>query len=185
MADSAPTFSDSSFDPVWKGLHWLMAVLFLINTALGYYASTLVSGSGTRPALLLIHKSIGVALFVLVLIRLFWRATHRHPHLPATFGPFTRMGSAVVHGALYILMLGMPLSGYVDSIAGGHPFRWFGLFPIPNLVSQDKALSEIGDRLHLLGAYAVYALVTIHIVAALWHGWRRDGVLSRMLSAAR
>lgn len=185
MARVAPAPSDDGFDPVWKGLHWLMAVLFLFNTAIGYYASTLVAGSGTRPALLLIHKSTGVALFVLVLVRLLWRATHRHPHLPMAFGPLTRIGSTVVHAALYVLMLGMPLSGYVDSIAGGHPFRWFGLFPVPNLVPQDKALSEIGDKLHLLGAYAVYALVSLHIAAALWHGVRRDGVLSRMLPATR
>ena len=180
---SAP--SDVRFDPVWRGLHWLMAVLFLFNTGIGYYASTLVAGSGPRPTLLLIHKSTGVALFVLVLFRLLWRATHRNPHLPATFGPFTRVVSTLVHAALYVLMLGMPLSGYVASIASGHPFRWFGLFPVPDLVPQDKALSEIGDKVHFLGAYAVYVLVSLHIAAALWHGVRRDGVLSRMLPAPR
>ena len=178
--ENETTSSVRGYDPVWKGIHWLMAILFIANVALGYAASTIKPGLAPRPALLDVHKSIGVALFVLVLVRLAWRLTHRHAPLPDRFGAATRAGANVVHALLYILMLGMPLSGYVDSIAGGHPFRWFGLFPVPDLLPRDKALSQIGENLHLIGAYAVYALVTLHIIAALWHGIKRDGVFSRM-----
>lgn len=176
-------YDSRSYDPVWKGLHWLMAVLFLFNVGLGYYASTLQPGVPPRPALLDVHKSLGVALFVLVLVRLVWRMIHAHPHLPENFGPLTRAASALVHGALYALMLGMPLSGYVDSIAGGHPFRWFGLFTVPVLLDRNKALGHLGEQMHLAGAYAVYALVSLHIAAAFWHAVRRDGVMARMLPA--
>ena len=169
-----------AYDPIWKAIHWLMVVLFLLNVGLGYYASTLAPGAGSRPALLEIHKSIGVTLFALVLIRLLWRMTHRHAPLPDRLGRPTRLAANTVHALLYVLMLGMPLSGYVDSIAGGHPFRWFGLFPFPDLLPRDKALSSAGDTVHWIGAYAVYALVSLHIAAALWHGIKRDGVLSRM-----
>ena len=173
----------AGYDGVWRSLHWLMAVLFIVNVGIGYYASTIPAGVAPRPALLDVHKSIGVTLFVLVLIRLIWRWTHPHPPLPTQFGPATRIASAVVHGVLYILMLGMPLSGYIDSIAGGHPFLWFGLFPVPILLERNKSLGDLGEKMHLVGAYAVYALVSLHIAAALWHGFRRDGVLSRMLPA--
>ncbi len=169
------------YDPVWRTLHWLMAVLFLFNVGLGYYASTLHPGVPPRPALLDVHKSIGVTLFALVLVRLIWRMMHAHPHLPDSFGPLTRAASALVHGALYALMLGMPLSGYVDSIAGGHPFCWFGLFPVPVLLDRNRSLGDLGEQMHLAGAYAVYALVGLHIAAALWHAVRRDGVMARML----
>ena len=115
-----------------------------------------------------------------MLLRLVWRLSHRHPDLPAGTGGFTRVASSVVHGFLYVLMLGMPLSGYIDSIAGHHPFRWFGLFPVPELVPYDKTLSAVGERAHMLGAYAVYALVGLHIAAAVWHALRRDGIMGRM-----
>ena len=178
-ADEA-ALSRRAYDPIWKTIHWLMAALFLLNVGLGYYASTLAPGAGARPALLEFHKSIGVTLFGLVIVRLLWRLTHRHAPLPKRLGPATRFASSAVHLLLYVLMLGMPLSGYVDSIAGGHPFRWFGLFPFPDFLPRDKALSNAGDTAHWIGAYAVYALVTLHIVAAVWHGIKRDGVLSRM-----
>lgn len=170
-----------AYDPVWRTLHWVMAALFLANVGLGYYASNLRPGVAPRPFLLDIHKSIGVTLFGLVLLRMTWRMTHTHPALPDHVGPLTRAVSALVHGALYALMLGMPLSGYVDSIAGGHPFRWFGLFPVPVLLERNRSLGALGEQMHLAGAYAVYALVSLHIGAALWHAARRDGVISRML----
>lgn len=180
---SSTSSKPAVYDGIWQSLHWLMAVLFIANSGVGYYASTITAGVAPRPALLDVHKSVGVTLFVLVLIRLFWRLTHPHSPLPAQFGPATRIVSAAVHGALYVLMLGMPLSGYVDSIAGGHPFRWFGVFPVPVLLERNTSLSDIGEKMHLIGAYAVYALVSLHIAAALWHGFRRDGILSRMLPA--
>lgn len=178
---TTPPYELRSYDPVWKGLHWLMAALFLANVGLGYYASLMQPGVAPRPALLDVHKSIGVTLFVLVIVRLVWRTIHAHPHLPENFGPMTRAASALVHGALYALMLGMPLSGYVDSIAGGHPFRWFGLFPVPVLLDRNRSLGDLGEQMHLAGAYAVYALVSLHIAAALWHALRRDGIMARML----
>ena len=169
------------YDGVWKAIHWLMAALFLTNVALGYWASTLHGGASPRPQILGVHKSIGVTLFALILLRVFWRFTHRHPPLPARFGGATRFVSSAVHFTLYLLMLGMPMSGYVASIAGGYPTSWFGLFPIPSILPKDKALSELGDQIHGLGAYAVYALVSLHILGAAWHGLRRDGVMGRMV----
>ena len=175
----------ATYDPVWQAIHWLMAILFLTATGLGYYASTLPAGTGARPGILGIHKSIGLTLFALVLIRLAWRLSHPHPSLPSRFGRPTRIVSNIVHGLLYVIMLGMPLSGYVSSIAGGYPTSYFGLFAVPALVPKDKAVSHLADQMHVYGSYAVYALVALHIAAALWHAMRRDGVLDRMLTVGR
>jgi cytochrome b561 len=170
----------ATYDPTLRALHWVMAILFLANVALGFYASTMHPGTGSRPALLEVHKSLGVTLLVLVVLRGVWRMTHSAPAAPALLSQPARVASNLVHGLLYVLMLGMPLSGMIDSLADGHSIRWFGLFQIPAFLPQDKALSRIGETAHALGAYAVYTLVALHIGAALWHAAKRDGILRRM-----
>lgn len=136
--------------------------------------------------ILMLHRSIGVTILAAMVFRGLWRIFHPAPLLPASLG---RMEAALAHAtaaALYLVLLGMPVLGYLDAAAAGHPLRLFGLVTIPPPIGENDRLSQIAIALHLVGQYLVYGLVALHVAAALMHGLvRRDGVLSRMLPARR
>jgi cytochrome b561 len=169
------------YDPVLRALHWITAGVFLVALAIGVYASTQAAGTSPRRELLEVHKSLGMTVLFLTLARLAWRARSRQPHTPAAFGWLVRMASSANHWGLYALMLAMPLSGYVNSAAGGYSLKYFWLFSLPRLVPDSKALSLLGEEMHSFIAWIVYLTVTLHVAAVLWHELvKRDGTLSRM-----
>jgi cytochrome b561 len=140
-----------------------------------------VPGTPVRRFLLDIHKSLGMTALALLIVRLPYRLWRGAPEDTEPLSPLMRFGAGLAHWALYGLMAFMPLTGYLNSGAGGNTLPWFGLFQWPRLVPLDKSLSHIGSFLHDWGAYAVYALVGLHILAALWHRVvRKDGVMRRM-----
>jgi cytochrome b561 len=128
------------------------------------------------------HKWIGVTIFLLVALRLVWRVTHRPPALPATMPEWQRHAAAMSHALLYILMLAVPLSGWVVSSAGGFPVVYLGVFQLPDLVTKDKALFELMKSVHFVLNKALLALVVLHVAAAVKHHYvDRDDVLARMV----
>jgi cytochrome b561 len=182
---AATSLRPEAYDPVLRALHWLTAVTFLTALLIGIYASTQVPGTSPRRELLEIHKSLGITVLLLTLLRLFWRMLSTPPREPASFGWLVRLASAANHGALYALMLLMPASGYLNSAAGGYSLNYFGLFSLPRLVPAGKALSEFGETLHGLAAWAVYLTVGLHVAAVAWHeAVKRDGTLARMWPGA-
>lgn len=162
-------------------LHWLIALGLSGTFGLGYY----MSGLAFSPAKLQYyswHKWAGVTLFLLIVARLAWRATHRPPALPATTGAGARFAAHAAHGALYALMLAIPLSGWLMSSAQGVTTVWFGLLPLPDLLARDAALGNRLAQAHAVLNYTLLALVILHIAAALKHHYiDRDNVLTRML----
>jgi cytochrome b561 len=163
-----------------QALHWFMALLIFGLLALGFYMSDLRM-SPQKLQLYAWHKWAGVSVFALLLVRVSWRLSHRPPELPPQMGQLQRRLSHVVHGLLYCLMLALPLSGWLMSSAKGYQTVWFGILPIPDLLAKDKALGEILESLHEALAFAMIALVVIHICAALKHQWvDRDHLISRM-----
>jgi cytochrome b561 len=171
-----------SYDPVLRAIHWLTAALFLPALLIGLYCSFQTPGTSPRRELLEIHKSLGMTIFCLALIRLAYRLARRNaPPLPESLGAFTRVAAACGHIALYLLMVLMPVTGYAFSSAGGYPLRWFGLFSLPRFFAGDKDLAHIGALAHGLLAYLVYATVGAHILATIWHeAVLKDGTLNRM-----
>ena len=161
-------------------LHWGMALLILATFCVGLYMPGLQL-SPTKLRLYNWHKWAGVTLFLLLLLRLIWRATHRPPALPRSIPAWQRAGAHAVHGLLYLLMLAIPLSGWLMSSAKGFQTVYFGVLPIPDLVGKNKAL---GDRLltvHEWLNYSMAAAVLVHAGAALKHHLiDRNGVLVRM-----
>jgi cytochrome b561 len=179
VAASAP--EPATYDPVLRALHWITAIVFLVALAIGIYSSTQAPGTSPRRELLEVHKSLGMTVLFLTLVRLAWRALSRQPHAPAAFGWLVGIASSVNHWGLYGLMLAMPVSGYASSAAGGYSLEYFWLFNLPRLVPDSKALSLLGEDLHGFIAWIVYAAVTLHVAAVLWHELvKRDGTLSRM-----
>lgn len=161
-------------------LHWLIAVGIVANVALAWIWPHLADAQ-VRPAID-IHKSIGITVLGLAIMRLLWRLTHRPPAYPAGYQPWERTASHAVHGLLYLIMFGMPLTGWImDSAwkdAETHPMHWFGLFEWPRIAffqhfdpaTRDR-LHDIFGGAHIWGAYALYALFALHVVGALKHQW--------------
>lgn len=175
----------NSYDRVARSLHWLMALLLLLTLAVGMVMTDLPL-SPRRLAIYSYHKWAGVTVLLLLLLRLYWRLTHRPPGLPASMPAWEVTVAHAAHWLLYALMLAVPLSGWLMSSAKGFPVVYFGVLPLPDLVAKDKALGELLQNLHGVLAYALLVLVVLHVAAALKHHFiERDDVLARMLPRAR
>jgi len=162
-------------------LHWLTAALIFGIVPLGIYMHDLPL-SPDKLQLYSYHKWIGVTIFMLVVLRLLWRATHTPPALPASIPRWQQRASQTVHAGLYGLMLATPLSGWLMSSAKGFKTVWFGVLPLPDLVAKNKVLGETLAEVHEVLSFTLAALVLLHIAAALKHHFvERDDVLRRML----
>ncbi len=173
--------TEASWGAVAKFLHWSIAVLIFAQFALGWTAVTWRL-SPTKLELFIWHKSIGLLILVLVLLRLLWRWSNPVPRLPATLPAAERLAARASHAALYALMIAQPLSGWVINSAANIPFRVFWWFPLPALTAPDKALEETAKQVHFGLFIALAAIVAVHIAAALRHHYcKRNDVLVRML----
>src|SRR5439155_20918532 len=122
----------------------------------------------------------------LMVCRIGWRLGHPAPPLPQGFPRLEAFAAHADHLLLYVLFLAMPLSGYLNVAAAGHSASFFGLVAIPPLVPENARLSQIANAVHLAGQFLVYALVGVHVAAALMHRFvRRNGILERMLPLRR
>ncbi|MDP2031146.1 MAG: cytochrome b [Thiobacillus sp.] len=161
-------------------LHWLVALLIFVGFPLGVYMSDLAL-SPTKLQLYSYHKWIGISVLLLAGARVAWRLTHRPPPLPASVVRWQRQASALVHGLLYVLILAIPLSGWLMSSAKGFPVVWFGVLPLPDLVGKDKALGELLVEVHKTLNFTLLGLVILHVGAALQHHFiERQPFLQRM-----
>jgi cytochrome b561 len=161
-------------------LHWLIAAVILSNLVLGLYMTDLAI-SPTKLRLYSYHKWTGVSIFLLVVIRILWRLTHRPPALPHHMPSWERTAASVSHGVLYLLTLAVPLTGWLFSSAKGFKTVWFGVLPIPDLIAKDLVLADVLKAWHENLNYLMAALVVLHVAAALKHHlWDRDDVLARM-----
>ncbi len=161
-------------------LHWLVAVLITVNVVLALWADHVPDDS--VRAVIDAHKSIGISVLGLALLRILWRLTHRPPVAPAVRRRSERIAAQVVHGGLYLLILLLPLSGWLhDSAwkdAATHPMHWFGLFEWPRIgaitalpPTTREALHTRFGELHTASSYLLYALLALHIAGALKHQW--------------
>lgn len=164
-----------------QSLHWLIVLLVLLQFVVGFYAQPLPLGI-ERLKLLTFHKSLGLTVFGLAILRLLWRLYTPAPKLPPDMQPMQRFLAHFSHVALYGLLFALPILGWLTSNASNLTVRWFYLFNLPNLVAPDRDLARITRELHDLGAWCLLLLVCLHVAAAFWHEFaRHDGVLRRML----
>ena len=162
-------------------LHWIIALLIFAAFPLGVYMHELPL-SPDKLRLYSYHKWIGVSIFLLAVLRVTWRSTHRTPSLPATMPRWEKLAASTVHYLLYALILAVPLSGWLMSSAKGVQTVWFGVLPLPDLLAKDKELGDLLKEVHESLNFALLGLVLAHIGAALKHHFiERDGILARMI----
>jgi cytochrome b561 len=163
------------------GLHWLMLIALVGAFTMGLYIQEL-SFSPTKLQLISYHKWAGVTIFAVLLFRIYWRLTHRPPALPAAMPRWQQHLAEATHLLLYVLMVLIPISGWLMSSAKGFQTVWFGLLPLPDLLDKNKELGDFLKEIHLLLNLALAATVFAHAGAAFKHHFiNRDDVLTRML----
>ncbi len=161
--------------------HWLIAVLVLGMIVLGLWAVNAPLGP-LKLELFAIHKLTGLSIFVLMLLRLGWRLMNPTPILPPTLPGWERAAARIDQWLLYVLLLLMPISGYVVTSAANFPITVFGWFQVPLIVPHDKGLEDLGETVHVLSFYVLAVLLVVHIGAALRHHFiLKDDILKRML----
>ena len=165
--------------------HWLVALLIAIQIPLAYYMIALPL-SPEKLGNYALHKSIGCTIFSLAVLRLLWRWLNPPPPLPKDMTPLEQALARGTHWLLYGLIFAMPVAGWLNSSAANFPVSVFGLFTLPNLVDPDPTLQQRFELAHRIMAYSLFALLGLHIGAALLHHFvRRDNVLNAMLPLAK
>jgi len=185
----------SRYDAVAMTLHWLIAALLLVNIALGLFVAEVMADSDPmqRPVLQF-HKSVGLTVLVLSLLRVAWRLANPPPPLPPAMPPNVKLLAHVSHFLLYVLIIVIPLTGWAMVSASRSPVaaNYFWLFHWPNLPffaglprPEKMALHKDFNTSHVVLALSALVLVPIHIAGALYHRGREDDVLSRMVPWTR
>lgn len=166
---------------VAMGLHWLLAVLIVGQFVLGAVAADM-SVSPFKLDLFVWHKSFGVTILLLVMLRLGWRLTNRAPGLPTSVPTHERQLARINHGLLYGLMIAVPLSGWIVSDTSRIPFRIFWSIPTPDLLPVNREVSELAAGVHETLVVLMIVLVAVHVLAAFRHHFvKHNDVLLRML----
>jgi cytochrome b561 len=176
--------SDSRWGSLAQGLHWLMAVAIIGNGILGLIMEDMPRGM-TKLSVFAIHKSIGLTVLALLVLRMSWRLLDHRPR-DEPMPRWQRFAAHATHGVLYLLMLAIPLSGWIYNSAHGYPLQWFKQFNLPALVGKNDALSDFAGDAHEFLYWTLLVVLIAHVGGALVHHWfERDNTLLRMLPFVR
>ena len=164
-----------------RTLHWLLVGLVWGVTALGLWMVGLDYYHPWYYRSVEWHKLLGLLIVGLSLMVSIWAVINPWPPLPAFLPVAQRLAARLMHGALLVLMVAIPVSGYLISTASGKPLTVFGAH-LPAFLVVDVQWRPMVEQAHRIGAYGLAGLGLMHAAAALWHQWRqRDGILGRML----
>ena len=165
------TNTNESYGLIHQLLHWAMAVLMIYALVLGLLEKDIP-----------LHKMLGISVLLLVLPRFIWRKTNTEPQMPSSMKPMQKKLAHLAHWGLYVLMIAMPLIGWVMSNAAGYPVSVWGWFDMPVIVEKNKEIRHLAGDLHEWGGWAALGLIAVHVLAALQHQFiLKDGLMWRML----
>jgi cytochrome b561 len=177
--------STAAYTRTAVALHWLIALLIFAAFPVGLYMVDLAL-SPTKLKIYSYHKWIGVTIFMLAVARIGWRASHPVPALPDSVPRWQQSLAGATHVLLYLLIVAIPLSGWLMSSALGFQTVYLGVLPLPDLLAKDKLLGEQLKFVHMFLNYTLAALVLMHVGAAVKHHLiDRDDILARMLPPLR
>ena len=166
------------FNLTARVLHWSMALAIF---AMLFVGIGMVASISWRPTLVSLHRPLGIAILLLVIVRLGNRLLHRPPPLPADLPRMQVLAAKASHWLLYTLMFAMPLVGWAMLSAGGYPVTMFKGFSLPPIAAHDATVYAVLRTAHTWLALLLFATVLAHLAAGLYHAWvRRDGVFPAM-----
>jgi cytochrome b561 len=166
-------------------LHWLIALVILVQIPFGWYLDEIARGTPARGWYVNLHKSVGLTLGIVIVFRAWWRWRHRPPALPDHMPAWERVGASATHLALYACMLIMPLTGYVASNFSKWGVKYFNAIELPPWGVADERIYAVFNGMHVMTSYVFVALILLHVFGAIWHARLRDGILGRMWLARR
>ena len=164
-------------------LHWLIAALIVGQIAFGWYLQSVPRKTPDRTIYVNLHKSTGLTIALLILVRLAWRLTHKAPPLPDTMPAWERKAARASHFALYACMLIMPSAGYLASNFSKFGVNFFNAVLLPPWGIDDRRIYAMFNTTHVVTSYVFVALIGLHVAAALRHLYLRDGVFPRIWPA--
>jgi len=171
----------SSYGAVAKFLHWGIVILIIAQYVLAEAADELADGP-EKLGVIANHKAIGMLVLLLMLTRIGWKLAQRGLPQPLPMPRAQRIVAAAGHGILYLLLLALPLSGWLMASAAGDPPGFFGLFEFPSLMGASHDLHEALEEVHETLFDAVVVVAVLHVLAAVYHHFRvKDDTLRRML----
>jgi cytochrome b561 len=184
MARNQSRAATQQYSSLAQLLHWAIAICMFIALPLAWVMCNMPPNAPDHDSLFTLHKSFGLTIVGLTIVRLIWRALCPAPAYAHQIANWERAIARATYLLLYCVLLGMPLTGYILSSAGGHSVTYFDLFTLPEL-PKDEALSKAAMWLHVaVGQWLVYGLIGLHLIGVGWHvAVQRDGVLDRMLPA--
>src|SRR5271168_1873085 len=169
--------SPTRYTAVAQTFHWVIAALIVVQFVLANLEGDLPIGAH-KLALLARHKSFGMTVLMLAILRLLWRLWNPPPELPAGMSPLERKLARATHMAFYVLLFAMPLTGWMMSSAKNYSVSWFGVFTWPNLIGKNESAFELLRSTHHLLGGILLAIAILHVLAALKHHfWNKDDVL--------
>src|SRR4051812_9712903 len=172
--------SPTRYTTTARVLHWVVAVTVVGQLTLGFWMKTLPNTTGVQAQWFNLHKSIGITLGCIILLRLAWRLTHPAPPLPETIPAWQRKTAKIVHALLYVCLVVIPVSGFVGSSVTKYPIKFFG-HALPKWLPESPAVKELCSQIHLTAVGIFIVLAAIHIGKVLKHLLLdRDEVFSRM-----
>ena len=170
---------------VSRAIHWITALLFFVMLGVGLWMEELLDDSSALgEQLLFLHQSTGLLVLGLTVLRLLWLIVTPPPPLPETLQAWEILLARFVRILMYVLLLAIPVSGYLNLAFDGHDVTFYGLFTIPALVSENHDLHEVFEEVHELLVWSLLFLVLLHIAGALKHRYELGpgvDVLRRML----
>lgn len=185
MSSELPSGEIERYTSLAQVSHWAAAVLMLAAVVLVWVFMAMPAEQAGRFAYITLHKSIGQTIFFLTLFRLIWRSFRPAPPMGGRIMAWEAFVARTNHWLLYVIMILMPLTGYVLATVAARPSPYFWLFYWPE-PAVSTVVAHVALRAHLVGQYLVYAMVGLHVAAVVWHvAVRRDGTLERMLPAQR
>jgi cytochrome b561 len=179
------TTERSRYSTVSMVFHWTIAIAVIVNWRIAEAAEH--AAGPARGAIFADHKALGIAILVLTLGRIAWRLTHPMPALPRNYAPWETILARTTHVLFYVLLIGLPLGGWLANSMTGRDIDFFGLFTIPPLpTGENKALGGAIFDAHAAGGTFLLALIALHVLGALKHTFiDRDGGIFRMLPFGR
>lgn len=164
-------------------LHWLLVLLLLSQVIFGWFLEGVQRGTPERALYINLHKSTGICIGLIILLRIFWRMTHPAPPLPPSMPGAQRVAARWSHALLYVCMGVMPLSGYLASNFSKHGVNFFNAIKLPPWGIDDRHIYGFLNATHIVTSYLFIALIGVHVLAALWHAFRQDGIFGRIWPA--
>jgi cytochrome b561 len=168
------------YDRTARTLHWLVALLLLGQLIFGWWLGEVPRNTPLRGYAVNLHKSTGLVIGLLVVLRVVWRLRHPAPPWPDTMPAWQRRLAVATHHLLYVLMLLVPLAGYLASNFSKFGVKFFNVVTLPPWGPEDRQIYALFNLTHKVAVVLLVALLAAHVGAALMHALRRDGVFARI-----